>query len=577
MTPRALLLTTALATGLAAPAAAQTLTLRELFDIDRLATIGGQMAISALRGVAEVTYAHIDIRPMSGRMVLTGMEIAPYDDPDCRVSVDRVVMRTAPLDQIAYGALDIDLMGLEMAPGCLSARDREDLAEFGIVDYVLDRGEIRIEYDYASAGMDLTFQAVSGPLAEIRGAVRFAYFAMDFEAEEPVAVLSHAEIELADRGAWSAVSAQIPPAMLSAEALAAMLSAEFIPAPAAPPAPEAPPSDGKGPEAPEPAPAPAPAIPPDRLAVQAFIDESAASFARFAADPGLLRLELAPDAPVRLEEDHFEDIGRFVTELRPALRTGSETLPERITPAEAAVISDFLNGEAVLDSDDLLRFARAFQTGIGAPRRPEIAATLIRPMAQLGEPEAVEILLDLIDAVDPVVAYSVARDAAAAGNRAAFAQLDRLEARLSVLEVLDIQEADSFGIRIVYEGDARAVREAAFAALTGLGTPRRYSAAYFFALTALAMGDSGAASILDELEARGADMTDEEAERWTLLLDDVVGEVTGFWFASDEEDAGGDGDAPEAPAQEPAPEAPAEAEAEPEGQSPTEETPESGQ
>ena len=78
MLTRSLLLSTTLAAGLAglaAPAAAQTVTLRDLFNLDRLATFAGQWAITTLRGVADVTYAHLDISPLSGRMVLTGLAV----------------------------------------------------------------------------------------------------------------------------------------------------------------------------------------------------------------------------------------------------------------------------------------------------------------------------------------------------------------------------------------------------------------------------------------------------------------------------------------------------------------------
>ena len=53
-------------------------------------------------------------------------------------------------------------MGYEMTQGCLPRGDRRDLAELGITDLVLDRAELRAEYDFASGGMTVDFQAVSG-------------------------------------------------------------------------------------------------------------------------------------------------------------------------------------------------------------------------------------------------------------------------------------------------------------------------------------------------------------------------------------------------------------------------------
>ena len=79
MTRRALLSATALVPLLAFPARAEPITLMDLLTLDRLANMGGQLAVNALRGVAEVTYAHMDIRPLDGRMILTGLEIRITD------------------------------------------------------------------------------------------------------------------------------------------------------------------------------------------------------------------------------------------------------------------------------------------------------------------------------------------------------------------------------------------------------------------------------------------------------------------------------------------------------------------
>ncbi|MGI3186872.1 hypothetical protein [Nioella aestuarii] len=77
MTRLSLLSASALVPLLAFPARAEPVTLMDLLTLDRLANMGAQIAVNALRGVAEVTYAHMDIRPLDGRVILTGLEMTP--------------------------------------------------------------------------------------------------------------------------------------------------------------------------------------------------------------------------------------------------------------------------------------------------------------------------------------------------------------------------------------------------------------------------------------------------------------------------------------------------------------------
>lgn len=548
MLTKPLLLSTALAAGLAAPAAAQTVTLRDLFNLDRLATFAGQWAVTTLRGVADVTYAHLDISPLSGRMVLTGLSVAPYERPECRFTVDRVVISTAPLDQIAFGALELDLMGYEMTQDCLPPVERQDLAELGITDLVLDRAELRAEYDFASGGMTVDFQAVSGALAELRGHADFDYFAVNFETEEPVVDFAYGEIDLTDRGAWRLFAAMIPPQMLDPDALTAMLAGELLDGSGAPviappedSAPAVPPTGGKEPlddPAPAPEPAPLPAEPEVDLtdagaAAYAVLETGATAFARFAADAGLLRLEFTPETPVRLTEEHFEDFTLFVTDLRPTLLTEEDRPDTRLTAEDAALIRGWIEGENDLGEPDLMRYANAFLGGIGAPRDPDLALELLTPLLDAGNPDAIAMALDTLDALDPDFAYEIALHAAAQGDRAAFAELDRLEAALDLSDLLAVQREAGDGATYTGTQTARDLRETAYAALTGLGAPRNYEQAYRFGLLALAAGDGAARSIVDELEAMDDRMSDEDAVQWARILDRARDSAQEAWFDID--------------------------------------------
>jgi len=537
MSRRSLLSATALASLLALPAQADQVTLLDLLNLNRLANIGGQLAIGALRGVADVTYAHMDIRPLDGRMVLTGLEVTPYSAPDCQIQMDRAVISGAPLDQIAYSALDVDVLGITVAQGCFSGSEQRDLADLGITDLELARGELRLRYEHSNAGLTVDLQAVSVDLAEIRGHIAFDYFAVDFDREEPVADLAYAEFEVTDRGIWPVLAAQIPPAMLAPEVLVPMMVGDLLPdwvdPGATTPAPVEPPTqDDKGDEdstAPSPA---APANIAEDEAAYAFIEASAQTFARFAASPGSLRLEFAPEMPVRLDDDLFEEFSRFVAVLSPALMMQEDRPDTRVTAAEAEMLQDWINGGGVEVSDaDLLRYANAFLTGIGAPRNAEIAIQLLTPLLETGNDQALDMALGTLDALDPGFAYDIARDLAAQGDRVAFAHLDRLEALLDMGDVIELQEAAPANPAYTGSESAAELREMAFASLTGLGAPRRYSFAYFYGLLALASGDAGAASIVDEVEAMGTRMTDLNADRWSDFLDNVRSEANDIWFA----------------------------------------------
>jgi hypothetical protein len=540
MSAKPLLLSTTLAGLLATAAGATPVTLYDLFSLNRLANMGGQLLVSALRGVADLRYAHMDIRPLDGRMILTGLELSPYEQPDCLVTLDRAVITTAPLDQIAYGALDIDVMGAEMSAGCFSASERRDMAEAGITRFALDRGEIRLEYDYASAALTVDAQGVSEGMAEMRAHVAFDYFAVNFDAEEPVADLAYAEIELTDRGIWSALGAQIPPAMLSPDVLVPMLVGELLPqwrdpsVPLPTPEPAPAPSDGKGDENPAtPAsPAPPPANAPELDAAYEVIEAGVAAFVAFAETPGTLRLEFTPEAPVRLTEDHFEDFALFVADLAPAPLTDADRPDMRLTREDGDLIAAWVAGGDVPFSDgDILRLSHALLSGVGVPRNPERAMELLTPLLEAGHAEALEMALETLDALDPAFAYRIAREAAAAGDRMAFAQLDRLEALVPLGDVIALQEET--GDLPDFDGTeaARELRGRAEAALTGLGAPRRYTVAYFYGLLALASGDMASASIVNELEAMADRMEEEDAERWLGLLGQVNDHASEEWFA----------------------------------------------
>ncbi|WP_146636237.1 hypothetical protein [Nioella nitratireducens] len=549
MSRSSLLGATALSALLVLPAHATPTTLWELFTIDRVANLGAQWMVTALRGIADVTYAHMDLRPLDGRMVLTGLHVSPYEQPECAITVDRAVVQTAPLDQIAYGAVSMDVMGAEIGRSCFNENDLEEMAHMGLERLVLDRAHLDLDYTFSTGAMTVEVTALSDGIAEVHGVAEFDYFAVNIDTAEPVADLTYAALTVTDRGGWGALSAGIPPQMLAPEVLLPSLVNDLLPRwrdPSAPPTVESvpepnAPSGDKDQAAPAPVPQPTPtplANSAEDEAGHAFLESAVGAFARFAAAPGTLRLDIAPEAPVRLTEDMFEEFGAIVLALQPALTrlddvgSGPMTAEDRVRLA-AWVAAWQANGTEPPEIEDALLFARAFLTGRGAPRDPEMAIEILLPYLIDGIPGAVDMALAASDFLQPDFAYRIARQAAAAGNRAAFAQLDRLEERLAVDEVIAIQAADGAPV-YAFSGDepARDLRERAYASLTGLGAPRRYDEAYFYALLALASGDTAAGVIVDEIETMSDRMSEEDAEEWASFLASIRHQVTDQWASA---------------------------------------------
>lgn len=545
MLSTAFLGSTAIATVLAVSAAAAApLTVLDLLSIDRLANMVAQSAVVGLRGVADLRYVDLDLRPLEGRMALTGLEVRPYDQedyPGCSVTVDRAVLTSAPLDQIDRAALDLELMSLHVANGCFDASERRGLADIGLSDIDIDRASVRLDYTFATGALDLEFEIVAPGLAAVDGAIAFDYFAVNVDEEEPVMDLRHARMQLIDDGGWTRISADLPPQMFEPAALAALLTDELLPGSAeAPPAPEAPGGDGDGDKggngdvAPPPAPAPATADPEAEAAARAFITASAEAIATFAADPGRLSLEVTPELPVRLTEDLVEDFAALVLALNPVLTAGDPVPPARLEASDGAAILALGAGETVDVSDDRrLALARALLTGSGVPRNPELGQALLDPLLEAENGEALALVLEHAELFAPETAYAAARGAAAAFDRAALARLDRLERRLGFEAALAVQLDGRQRPQPDSDQDPRALREMAVAALSGFGAPRSYADAYFLALLAQAGGDRGAAAILREVESMGRLL--EAPADWEALLADLRAEAVALWFGADAE------------------------------------------
>ncbi|RME13842.1 MAG: hypothetical protein D6801_10415, partial [Alphaproteobacteria bacterium] len=261
------------------------------------------------------------------------------------------------------------------------------------------------------------------------------------------------------------------------------------------------------------------------------IEAAAPEIAAFFARPERLVLRVAPDAPVRLSEEMFNDPAAFSEALAPVVV--SEPLPpvRVVTAAEAAAADAFAAGDrAALTPEAALEIARAFLEGVGAPRDAERAIALLDPLIAGGNAAAAALALDHLDTLAPEAAYTLARRAAAGGETRAFARLDGLERRLGLAKVLALQAAEPAPAPVA-GGSPFDAREAALAALTGLGTPRSYAVATEAALIALAGGDRGAETVLAQIEAIGRGATGEDAAAWEEMRAAARARANASWFA----------------------------------------------
>ncbi len=578
------ILAAAVVSSAAFPASARPDSVLDLFTLDRIATVGVQWSISMLRSFAETRYVDLSIAPLDGRMVLTGLEVSPYEwngSGQCTFDIDRAVINTGPLDKIEQSRMRLDLTGVTLSEGCLDDMVVATIQAVGVEELKLDSATLWMQYDMPTGGVSLELQAASQGLAEIRAQMDFDYFAFDAQNEEPIADLSYAELSFIDHGAMAILGQMLPPELTNAEMLAAALKqellsgvmsddgiphqksksrlgggeAEISPAPAPDPTPQA---------QPEPEPTPNlddefgdeygddddfewdfeepdfyddPELPPlseeDIASVAAMIDDGAAQFAAFLADPDQITLRLAPATPVRLSENTVDDFARFALLMQPEVITGTPPVAQVVTGADMEAIKGWLDGdEAALASSDALRIARAFMTGIGVPRDADMAMQIVAPLLAKGDSDAVALALDGLDALPADQAYRIARDAAASGNRAAFTRLDKLEQKLGLAEAIAIQDASPLAPALTGDETPAQLRNAALDALTGLDAPRRYSLAYYDALLALAAGDRAAQALIDEVEAMSERMADADASDWAETLTAIRAQATKAWIAA---------------------------------------------
>jgi hypothetical protein len=264
-----------------------------------------------------------------------------------------------------------------------------------------------------------------------------------------------------------------------------------------------------------------------------FLESLRLQVERFLTREDRLVLELAPAAgEVNLTEDLLRDPRRAFAELRP-LMTAQPFL--RSTLVDVALLARALEDPAALSQDERLTVGLALMTGQGAPRATGRGLALLAPLAAAGDAGAAATLARELSASDPALAYRHALAAAAAGAAEMPAMLDRLEADLGMVRVLEIQSEAAAGATAAAESftSLAAIRAEALARLTGAGALRSYPAAWYWATLGAAASDPAARALRDEVDARMRLHGDEAAAAWDAAIAPLAEQALRDWLRHD--------------------------------------------
>ena len=495
----------------------------DMFRPGRLAERAVQFAVTALRTQVDVTYEAISTNMLSRRISLSNVLLWPEPPWDragaCVVSVDQIVLRSAPVDEPDMLSARAQFMGLEVAPACLPPPAQTQLRSLALDTLRLPRLTANLDYRIGTAEAALHVFGEAEDMAALALNADFSYLALAApqgldRTPVPRAYLRRAQLRLENLGGWSRIAPQLPPMMTAPEAAApmleGMLSAALLgmnfDAAAGGPAPD---TGGLSPEQ------------------EDFVADVARAVPEFLAAPGSLVLETGfdPGADRELTAEVLAGDPRAVFAVlqpRVALRSSQQ---RDLLPA--AALRQMLDGDpAALALPERRRLGLALASGRGAPRNPTLARALLDDLAMEGDGDAAEALARALVTDSPEDAYRYALVAGGAGIRRAAVMLDRLESRLGLAAVLKLQfelsgGADEFDVQD--PGGIAQMRSRAAAHHSGRGALRSYELAALWATLAAAGGDTEAADILteitDSVRLAGADASRAWAPRMARVRD----------------------------------------------------------
>lgn len=494
-----------------------------------------QFGIMALRSQVDLQYEDMALDLRLGQVALTDVVLWPAPDwdetYDCQVSVDRLVLRSAPIDTPETMRLKLQASGVSMNDICLPPDARQPLAMLGQDGLSLPRVTLDASYDIPSAGAHLTFYTEISEVLAATLTADLSYLWIDARVDpdnpDPVAYLENATLVLENHGVWEALSPQLPPPFTNPDQGGAVLSGLVAQGLSQMN------RDAAGPDAEG-----------DTGALSdaqnALVGDLAEVWPDFLETPARLVLEtgLAPGEDIFLDVFYYEDNpSQIFEDLRPRL-TLAPAAARRTMPAAlvAEVRAAAQAGDtAAIAADTLRTVGLALITGDGAPRDRLTGLEVLSPLAEAGDGAAALALSEAFEATAPSAAYTYALVAAANGASGAAARLDRLETVLPFADVLALQDAATGDVQHPVEAldDVALIREQAILRLTGRGALRSYAIAALWASLGAATGDAESADILASIDERVRLSGPEAQDAWAAVEADVSALAMEAWLGMD--------------------------------------------
>ena len=488
-----------------------------------MATVTASLMRAAVgygRIIADIRYGALETDSQRGAMVLRDLQINGIGEQEnCKIGLGKLEISGLSF----WGAEEMrsrfEASNLSIATNCFGP----DAAMIGMVtggDTIpLETLVIDVHQVAGTGAASLDIEAVSPGIASISGNADFDYITMSMpgllkelkaEANDPYgleptfdengnltdpendvrpdpdvglrATLRAADLTVENLGLWERMQPLLPPDATSPAALQQMVSAE------------------PGTEL--------------RNTQEAMV----ATLQNFLEQPGRVTVEIRPEQPIAIDTISWKSNEDAVATLKPRF---SNALP---TPPVALIAGP--------EGDDPLALGLALANGQGVPQNSRRAIELLSPLED--NAEALLTVARLTAAADLPGAYAHAQKAAALGDQAAPAALDRIEAKLATADLLAAQPAADTAVAEDSFASVPALRNAAIAYAEGKGVPRSYVLARRLAGSAAAAGDGRSEALIASLDRRFGDDPDWIAARDTaadLAMDDWTGQQLATRFA----------------------------------------------
>jgi hypothetical protein len=382
---------------------------------------------------------------------------------------------------------------------------------------------IDMVYDVPSAGARVNlYTEVEGALTANLTA-DFSYLwvdASDPDQPVPVMFLRSAALAVENHGAWAALSGQMPPPFTdpaqAGQVVSAMLGQGLAQMN----------SDGSGGVG-------------LSEAQQAFVDSVAEAWPAFLESPRRLVVETRiAEEEAYLDVLAYEDSPQqLFDDLRPQLSLAAAAARTALPAATLGKVLEAVKGGTAgeLPQDELLAVGLALLEGRGAPRDRATGETALAPLAEAGHGAAALALSAALEPHRPEAAYRYAMIAGAAGETGATARLDRLETRLPLTRVLELQGEVVGKVQHPVEAleDVALMRDHALARHAGRGALRSYSIAALWATLGAAAGDAESADILAALDERIRLAGPEAAKAWAGVEAEIAALALDAWVGMD--------------------------------------------